>query len=219
MNNIACSNPILSLNIPISTLTNPTIFHRSDLFSLVISSIYSCRANILSKSIKWTVNQVNQLTGVTINNVDLSSNPTQSLSEIVFDSNFFAFGLYQVTCQSSYSFKNFQSNLNEIRSSQIQAYIQIIPKGLAIFGWANGVSSMTFGSNQQIDINPGLNSYDFDLLANIASLSYQFYCIKIDTRNSLAKFNLSAYSSINSIGPNQNFMIINDDNMTCLRGI
>lgn len=90
--------------------------------------------------------------------IDLaSSNPTRTIPEIVFDANTLTYGVYMFTFASTYNYINIRTGALEVRSSLLTTYIEVIPSGIAVFGWANGISYMLFGALQSITIGKKIN--------------------------------------------------------------
>jgi hypothetical protein len=127
--------------------------NRSDILSVVVSIFYPCDANITSESKLWNVYKINSADNTPDKNLDLaSSNPTRTISEIVFDSNTLTYGTYMFTFTSTYNYINIRTNQLELRTGVLTTYIEVIPSGIAVFGWANGISYSLFGAMQSISI-------------------------------------------------------------------
>lgn len=89
-----CGRPELDIENRASFFYNPAIFKRSKLFSLVGFTTLSCNIQ-LNNSKSWTLYNVNESTGVLMNQISLSNNPSSYMAELVIQPNTLAYGLYR----------------------------------------------------------------------------------------------------------------------------
>ncbi len=207
-----CLDPVLSI-INIGTLNSPYQVNRSDQFSVVAQTFYPCTANLTSDVRSWSVYSTTDLT----KSKDLASgNPTKSSNEMSFSGNVLSYGTYMFIYTATYTYQDIVLGSTS-HSASITGYVQVIPSGIAVFGFPSGVQQMLFGCTQPIAINPGSNSIDFDNLANLASLNFNFYCRRVNESDK-STFDPSQYTSVTSLGTTNNMWQVNDNNMTCLFG-
>ena len=149
---------------------------------------------------EWTVyrlnNKSNENDPSSIELIDISSNPTKSNSELVFRPNTLSYGIYKLYFKNTILF-----NSNQQVHTDITQYIEIIPTGIQVMAFENGISEVSFGYQQDVELNPGLYSTDYDLLAQPSNLNFTFYCRPVVT-DSLSEF--STLSKIDKVyaGPN-----------------
>ena len=143
---------------------------------------------------EWTVyklnNKLNENDPSSIELIDLSSNPTKSNSELVFKPNTLSYGIYKLYFKNKVTF-----NSNQQVYSQTTQYIEIIPTGIQVIAFENSLSEMSVGYQQDIELNPGLYSTDYDLLAQPSELNFTFYCRPVNSNN-LFQFNKSISDNI-----------------------
>ena len=73
----------------------------------------------------------------------------------------------------------FNGSPKQVKNYSRETYIRIKPTGLAVYGLQNGVSSVTIGSKQSLNFFPIKFSFDFDSIASIQNLTFDFYCRKL----------------------------------------
>jgi hypothetical protein len=122
----------------------------------------------------WTLSLINE-PNIIIKNLDLTLNPSVATNQLKIQPNTLDYGLYQITYQGIVKYSNGQTNI-----TYLDTYVRIIPTGLGIFPFENGVTGIKIGSSQSINFNPVQNSFDFDNLATFNSLSFKFYCRTVD---------------------------------------
>jgi hypothetical protein len=169
----------LDINSRAPTFNDPTVYKRSDLFSLVATMTINCNAT-LSNVKQWAIFQVNTQTGLDQVQIQLNTNPTINYAELVIQPQTLLVGLYRFVF-------TFSLTLSTPVSSQIDTYIKIVQSGLVISALSlsqpmfGGSIEITRGSNQTIQFNPFTNSYDIDKKAVITSLKFRYSCQIIDS--------------------------------------
>ena len=168
----SCSQPILVMQQSY-TQGSPKQILRSKLFSLSTALYFTCDSNY-SLTNTWTLDRID-----VPQTVDLTDNPTSASTELVIQGNTLAYGTYRFTFVVTFLMPN-----NTILLNTAYSYVQIIPTGLAVFAFQNGVSSVLIGSQQQISLDPAAYSYDFDDLVTPSTLQFNFYCYTIQLNSS-----------------------------------
>ena len=186
---------------------------RSDQFSIVAQTFYPCSLDLTSDVRKW---KVYKTTDLSMSQDFASGNPSSDCSEISFNGNTLAYETYIFIFTATYTYQDIILGPTS-RNSSISTFVQVIPSGIAVFGFPNGVQQLMFGYTQTIEIDPGSNSIDFDNLADLKSLNYTFYCRRVDTSDQ-SSFDPSQYTNLTSLGSTNNMWQVNDNNMTCLSG-
>ena len=113
-----------------------------------------------------------------LSEIDLSSNPTSTSTELLIKENTLEYGLYSFKLKVIVYF-NSNSNL----TNEDETFIEIIPTGIAIFGLENGVNSIVIGSQQSLNLSPGVYTKDMDEVITPDTLKYQFYCKTVSSSN------------------------------------
>ena len=174
VSNSACKTPILQIKDQAPDFFAPTVYHRSNLFSLLSNTtLYSC-CKVLYNFKTWLVFNADPLTGKLLDQVNLSNNPTLNFSQIVIQPYTLNYGLY------SFVYQVVMTGCPELFINQIQSFVQIVPSGFVVFTFPNGISEITRGLNQKINLNPVQYSYDIDHSIQANSLGFKFYCQIID---------------------------------------
>ena len=100
----------------------------------------------------------------------LKSNPTIYAPTLVIQGNALGYGIYKfsltlkiVLSKNAY---NYQS----------ERYFEVIPSGITVFGLENGNTQAYIGKNQSFELNPPKYSFDLDMLTEMSSLTFKFYC-------------------------------------------
>ena len=119
-----------------------------------------------------------------ISEIDLTSNPTSSSTELLIRENTLEFGLYHFHLKVIVIF-----NTNKNVTNTDETFIEIIPTGLAVFALENGVSSTLIGSQQALTLSPGVFTKDMDEIITSDKLTFKFYC---KTINSYSKNEISS---------------------------
>jgi hypothetical protein len=121
---------------------------------------------------------VNGMTGIDETQIYLKTNPTLTYAELVLQPQTLSYGLYRIIFTATQIF----SYSTEKLSNSIDTFIRIVPSGLVIsslrlskpmFG---GTIEITRGSNQAIQFNPYLFTYDIDGVAVITNLKFEYSC-------------------------------------------
>jgi hypothetical protein len=89
---------------------------------------------------------------------------------LVISSNTLNYGTYMLNYSVTISYNG--GSLTQSATT----YITIVPTGLNVFGLTSGILQQTYGTSQQIVIDPGSNTVDLDAFVNPATLNYTFYC-------------------------------------------
>ena len=147
---------------------------------LILSSefVFDCNISYTMKS-NWYINKSSSQTLT-------YRNPSFESTQLVIQSNTLEYGLYEFVFQVKFT----NMYTNETLSASDQTFIQIITSGLVVSAFKNGVSSIFIGSNQSLYLKPVAYSFDYDRLASIDSLNFEFYCQTI---------NLNSYVSYQSL--------------------
>ena len=112
--------------------------------------------------------------------VVLKSNPTINYAELVLQPQTLSYGLYRLNYRVTMLY-------NVSLTSQIDTFIKIIPSGLVLSTLKlsqpmyGGTIEITRGTNQSIQFDPFLFTYDIDSIADITSLTFKYSCQKIDS--------------------------------------
>jgi hypothetical protein len=64
--------------------------------------------------------------------------------------------------------------------AEVSTFIEIIPAGIVVFNFDEGLSQVSIGTQQSIDLLPSQYSYDIDGTQDISELNFKFYCQVID---------------------------------------
>ena len=126
----------------------------------------------LNKIVKpSTINQNDQEQPILIKN-----NPTLTNQDLVLQPQTLDYGLYRI-----YFSVTFKSNIN-MTTLYVDTFLSIIPSGLVLSTLKlsqpmyGGTIEITRGTNQSIDFDPFLFTYDIDSKAVITSLSFKYSC-------------------------------------------
>jgi hypothetical protein len=128
-------------------------------------------ANSLANLKEWSIFVVNNMTGKDETQIYLKTNPTLAYAELVLQPQTLSYGLYRIVFTAT-----------QILSNSIDTFIEIIPSGLVISSLRlskpmyGGTIEITRGSNQSIQFNPYLFTYDIDGVAVITGLKFEYSC-------------------------------------------
>lgn len=105
---------------------------------------------------------------------------------------------------------NVSYNTNSFIASNVaQTYIQIIPTGLAVFAFENGVSNLFIGSIQEIRLQPSIYTLDLDSKIIPDKLNFSFFCKTVNLSESNSAVNsqidLMTYKNNPNLVMNRNF--------------
>jgi hypothetical protein len=118
------------------------------------------------------------MTGLDEKQIYLKTNPTLAYAELVLQPQTLSYGLYRIVFKAT----QIISNSTEKLSNSIDTFIEIIPSGLVISSLKlsqpmyGGTIEITRGSNQSIQFDPYLFTYDIDGVAVITSLKFEYSC-------------------------------------------
>jgi len=127
---------------------------------------------------EWSIFMVNNMTGIDEKQIYLNTNPTLAYAELVLQPQTLSYGLYRIVFTASQTLFNSTNKL----SNSIDTFIEIIPSGLVISSLKlskplyGGTIEITRGSNQSIQFNPYLFTYDIDGVAVITKLKFEYSC-------------------------------------------
>jgi len=136
----------------------------------------NCNAS-LSNQKQWYIYTVDSSTGLDLQQIQLSSNPTINYAELVLQPKTFQTGLYRFV----YTLTMVNPDGTTL-SSQIDTFVKIIPSGLVLSTLSlnqpmyGGKIEISRGQQQPIAFNPFLFSYDIDSIAVITSLTFKYAC-------------------------------------------
>ena len=121
---------------------------------------------------------VNNMTGLDDKQIYLNTNPTLTYAELVLQPQTLSYGLYRIVFKAT----QIISNSTEKLSNSIDTFIEIVPSGLVVSSLKlskpmyGGTIEITRGSNQSIQFDPYLFTYDIDRTAVITSLKFEYSC-------------------------------------------
>ena len=164
-----------------SPKTNPKINLFSQMFT--IDGVIICAGDMIY-SYSWQAKLIDSNDFSIKSIIDLSENPSSFSSEILIDAFNLNYGLYEFMFQ----LKGIWKGTEKVYSQN--TFQKIISTGLAIFGLENGVSCSMIGSKQSFILNPAQFSFDFDYVASMKTLKFDFYCRKIFKNQSNEHFSL-----------------------------
>jgi hypothetical protein len=127
---------------------------------------------------EWSIFMVNIMTGLDEKQIYLNTNPTLAYAELVLQPQTLSYGLYRIVFTATQILSNSTNKL----SNSIDTFISIIPSRLFISSLKlskpmyGGTIEITRGSNQAIQFNPYLFTYDIDGMAVITSLKFEYSC-------------------------------------------
>jgi len=152
---------------------------------------------------EWSIFMVNSMTGIDEKQIYLKTNPTLAYAELVLQPQTLSYGLYRIVFTATHIL----SNITEKLSNSIDTFISIIPSGLVISSLKlsrpmyGGTIEITRGSNQAIQFNPYLFTYDIDGVVVITSLKFEYSCqIVNQTMNATVRSNAldTCFNGINN---------------------
>ena len=157
---------------------------------------------------EWTAMRIINSSNVTTP-VDLSSNPTQHLSELVLQPYSLEYGTYEFTLTVNFIVM-IPSQGNITQTNRISTNLVIISTGLVVYGIENGVNGLVIGISQELVLNPLMYSFDLDNSISTSDLDFLFYC-------STTANNIMAYDDLRKLKNNFLHGIIS--NNTCFDSI
>lgn len=162
-----CSKPTIQIQSSF-TQKNPLKVYRSNMFSIQTESFFACN-QAYSVAYEWSLNYVD------LNkSIDLTNNPTFQSSELVIQPLSLNYGMYFILVQVNFSLSLNSFSLND------WTYVEIIPTGLIVNSMQNSASYILIGSQQMLTLDPATFTIDLDYLVSSSSLSFRFFCDKIN---------------------------------------
>ena len=131
----------------------------------------------------WKIELLNEEDKTVAEEIFLNNNPTLRELNLLILANSLNFGLYRISFNVNITTEN-----SEFFSYEKNNYIKVVPSGLFVSAFENGLDSLTIGLAQSLEINPSKHSYDMDKLVGINSIVYKFYCRSIFANESNSKF-------------------------------
>lgn len=143
------------------------------------TSVYICEQNY-TYTTQWVLYLFDS-TSNSWNIVEILNNPTVYTTRVALRGNSLIYGIYKLVHLVTFNVSIYSgANINNIFNSTSETYINVIPTGIAVFGLANGNDRIIIGTQQSIDLNPVLYSFDMDYLVTTNVLKFKFYCQIID---------------------------------------
>jgi hypothetical protein len=176
-----CSDPTLEIKNGANLFYAPVNFKRSDMISITSITNISCLITLDNKK-EWLIYKINEATGLVTEKLTFPSNPTIYYAELVLPSRALDYGTYKFV----YKLSMLDTN-NLVFENEAFTYVKIVQTGLIISAInlnqlsQGGTIEINRGTNQIIEFNPALNSYDLDNTLIMTSLKYKFYCQIIDS--------------------------------------
>ena len=174
-----CGDPILGIEQRAALFHAPSVYKRSDLFSVKGTISITCNTS-LSNAKQWRIFKVNATTGIAEQEITIKAheNPTVNYAELVMQPNSLEYGLYRIVFKMTMTYTN-----NLIFTDQVDTYVSVVPSGLVVSALSasqlssgGGTLEITRGVKQTVEFNPFLNSYDLDSLVSVFSLQFKYYC-------------------------------------------
>ncbi|RNA20960.1 hypothetical protein BpHYR1_030351 [Brachionus plicatilis] len=157
------------------TLESPAKFYRSDIIK------YSTKLALF-----WTIYALDENDTIIEPEIKLEGNPTVNYSELVIKSNTLNYNKYKLVQNIMIKIDtgNVKNVKNEINYTA-EAYIHVVPSGIAPYSLENGLDYLKIGTNQCFTLKPLEYAYDMDLLAQTDSLNFEFFCFVVDKNHSI----------------------------------
>jgi hypothetical protein len=175
---------------------------RSSLVKISSNAVINCGV-AYSKTILWTVNEINPINNASLRIIDLKSNPSSSTGELIFAENSLQYGLYEFEFSTTLTYGSSQTV-----SSAIKTYVKIIPSGIAVVSIDKGINEIKIGSSQRFYLRPAAYSYDLDGLILPSQLNFVYYCkvIQLNSSNQIpnSQIDLETYKLNNGLLMNRN---------------
>jgi hypothetical protein len=173
----SCAPPTVGILNP-GTATSPVPFNHSNTVALSGSVAIAC-AYTYTTTYTWKM--VNVATGVAIDMTSNSGYSGYNSGTLVISSNTLPFGTFKFNYTVTLSYT---TNGGGTFTQSATTYVVIVPSGLNVFGFTNGILQQAYGSAQSITVDAGSNTLDLDSIINPASLNYTFYCQRVPTGQS-----------------------------------
>lgn len=165
-------------NLP--TLESPAKFYRSDIIKFSTQLALSIKENH-TITIFWTIYALDKNNTIIEPDIKLEGNPTVNYTELVIRSNTLAYNKYMLKQEilikiDTGDVKNVKNQINYTA----EAYIDVVPGGIAPYSLENGLDHLQIGTNQSFTLNPLKYAYDMDFLVPTNSLHFNFYCFVVN---------------------------------------
>ncbi len=173
-----CQTPQVIIVEAASNYTNSNIFKQNDLIELTSRITINCLTSLGNQK-RWSIHQLDQLTGNFLEEVFIANNPTITYACLVLQPKTLSYGLYKIIFTVTMENVSF--------TSSAQTFIKIIPSGLVLSSLKSsqpmygGTIEITRGQNQKIEFDPFIFTYDIDNVAVISSLTFKYACQIIDS--------------------------------------
>ena len=177
---VECGNPILGVNQRAGLFYVPRVYKRNSLISIVGTVSLRCNLSLANAKL-WRIYKMNATTGQIEQQMSLKDNPTENYAELVLQPKTLEYGVYKVVFEVTMS-----STRSMMFTDRIDTHVKIVPSGLVISSLRSSLASgggtleITRGSNQAIEFNPFLNSYDLDGQGTVFDLKFKYYCQVIE---------------------------------------
>ena len=187
-------------------MESPAIFYRSDIIKFSTKLELSIKENH-TITIFWTIYALDNNDTIIEPDVKLEGNPTVNYTELVIRSNTLTYNKYKLKQDIMVKIDTGDlKNVDNFLQYTAEAYIVVVPGGIAPYSFENGLDHLTIGTNQSLTLNPLKYAYDMDFLASTDSLHFDFYCFVVNKNYSVQnKSNLENF---------QNLAKFNDGNET-----
>ncbi|UJR21041.1 hypothetical protein I4U23_024141 [Adineta vaga] len=164
--NQTCFSPTITLIPGSSTLSSPLQFRRSQDFNIVSIITLNCNTS-LSMLTQWTIKNC---TFVCSYQIQLDSTIITTLSELYIPGRTLEYGLYELKLTVTIM------NMPSLTSSS-SVFVQINPSGITANLIPYSTSMVTRGTQQDLQLNPGSYSVDYDESQfNATNWKYKYYC-------------------------------------------
>lgn len=162
------------------TASSPAIFYRSDIikYSTELELFFKQKYSIIRS---WTIYGLDENDTIIQPEIKLSNNPTVNYNELVIRSNTLVYKKYKLIHHIKIKIDTgYLENVENEIEYNAEAYIKIVPGGVAVFSFENGLDYLKIGTNQSITLNPLKYAYDVDLLVSSNGFDFKFYCFVIN---------------------------------------
>ena len=208
-----CTEPIILIQDQ-RALSDPLQTKRSALFTVNAEVYFQCSVDFTDTK-EWKVEQVDPNTGAVIKTIDFADNSSRFNAELAIQPFTLGYGVYRFSFFEKVSYYS-KAELKTVSASE-HTFLEIVPSGVGVFGFGDMVSEIVFGVNQDVGIQPGLYSVDYDSVVGVASLNFTFYCRVIDW-NETSLFLDVDNLTVTKMGPLGNLNIFADNDTKCLDG-
>ncbi len=190
--NKKCQRPTVDIVNRISSFKTPQVYTKETLIIIESQTQINCVYSLAHLK-EWSIFMVNNMTGIDETRIYLNTNPTLIYAELVLQPQTLSYGLYRIVFTAT----QILSYSTEKLSNSIDTFIEIVPSGLVVSSLRlskpmyGGTIEITRGSNQSIQFNPYLLTYDIDGVAVITSLKFEYSCQIVNqvTKNATVRVN------------------------------